>query len=223
MARITLIVGGCRSGKSAYAEQVAESLPPRRLYVATCPVTDPEMARRIEAHQSARSGRGWETVEEQLDVAGVLGRHRQANVLLVDCITLWVNNLMYAAEQEADGLGESEIVRKCDELLAAARECSGSVIFVSNEVGMGIVPENPAARRFRDLVGRANQEIARRADTVTLMSCGIPRQLKGDCPNFRPSESGTVSFGRQLKGDCPNFRPSENGTVPFGGVKETHG
>jgi adenosylcobinamide kinase/adenosylcobinamide-phosphate guanylyltransferase len=172
-----LVVGGCRSGKSAYAQQVAESLPPRRLYVATCPVFDEELARRVDAHQLARSGRGWETVEEQIDVAGVLCRSRH-HAVLVDCVTLWVNNLMYSAEQESRELTESEVAEECHEVLEAARACPGTVIFVTNEVGMGIVPDNPASRRYRDLVGRANQAIAARADTVTLVSCGIPLHLK---------------------------------------------
>jgi adenosylcobinamide kinase/adenosylcobinamide-phosphate guanylyltransferase len=180
MAKIILIVGGCRSGKSAYAQRLAESLPPRRLFLATCPVTDEEMARRIEAHQLARRDRGWETIEEPLDVAAVLDRHRAWNVLLVDCITLWVNNLMYAAQSLPQELGEAEIARKCGEILAAARACSGSVILVTNEVGMGIVPESAAGRRFRDLLGRANQEIAHESDAVTLMCCGIPRALKDE-------------------------------------------
>ena len=178
MGRIVLIVGGCRSGKSAYAQQVAESLPPRRLYVATSPVTDEEMARRIETHQQARNGRGWETVEEQVDVAGVLCCSRLHNVLLVDCVTLWVNNLMDAARRQSRTLGEEEIADQCRELIEAARSCRGTVLVVSNEVGMGIVPDNPAARQYRDLVGRANQSLAAQADTVTLVSCGIPWHLK---------------------------------------------
>jgi adenosylcobinamide kinase/adenosylcobinamide-phosphate guanylyltransferase len=210
MARIMLVVGGCRSGKSAYAQRLAESLPPPRLFLATCPVIDEEMARRIEAHQSARRDRGWETVEEPLDVAAVLARQQPHHVLLLDCVTLWVNNLMYAAESRSEGtvpifagtarapstdgrpwsakmglspcapFGEVEITGECRKLLAAARARAGHVILVSNEVGMGIVPENPSARRFRDLVGRANQEIAGGADAVTLVCCGIPQALKGE-------------------------------------------
>lgn len=178
MARLILVVGGCRSGKSAYAQQVAQSLPPRRLYVATSPVTDDEMARRIEVHQSGRSGRGWETIEEQIDVAGVVSRVTDHNVVLVDCVTLWINNLMYAAERQSRDVTENEVVEECRRLLDAAQMCPGTVIFVSNEVGMGVVPDNAAARSYRDLVGRANQVIAARSDTVTLMSCGIPLHLK---------------------------------------------
>ncbi|MGA2617059.1 MAG: bifunctional adenosylcobinamide kinase/adenosylcobinamide-phosphate guanylyltransferase [Thermoguttaceae bacterium] len=178
MARMILVVGGCRSGKSAYAQRVAESLPGRRLLVATCPVIDEEMARRVEAHRRARSGRGWETAEEPLDLAGVLRRSHDYQVLLVDCITLWVNNLMHAAAQQSHDLEEDEIVGRCREMLAAAEACPGTIVFVTNEVGMGIVPEHAAARRYRDLAGRANQEIATRADTVTLLTCGIARNLK---------------------------------------------
>ena len=181
MAELILVVGGCRSGKSAYAQQLAESLPPSRLYVATCPVIDREMALRIEAHQAARSGRGWETVEEPSDLAAVLGRSRPHNVVLVDCLTLWINNLMYARQCQSRELDEDEVAGQCRAMLDAVVGGPGAVIFVSNEVGMGIVPENAAARRYRDLVGRANQVVAARADTVTLVSCGIPWNLKETC------------------------------------------
>lgn len=179
MGKIALVTGGCRSGKSAYAQQIAESLPPRRLYVATCPVIDEEMRERIDVHRRAREGRGWETVEEQVDLARVLDGSHQHNVVLVDCITLWVNNLMYRAEREGGTMGEEQIAEACGRVLEAAEQCFGTVILVTNEVGMGIVPDNAQARRYRDLVGRANQVIAARADSVTLVACGIPLQLKG--------------------------------------------
>ena len=99
-------------------------------------------------------------------------------MLLVDCITLWINNLMHAAEAEGRRLDEAEVAGLCREMLDAAASRHGTVIFVSNEVGMGIVPENAQARRYRDLVGRANQVIAARAVRVTLVSCGIPQHLK---------------------------------------------
>lgn len=178
MARIVLVTGGCRSGKSAYAQQMAESLPPERLYVATCPVTDDEMERRIEQHRQARRDRGWETIEEHLDVAGVLRRHAEHSVLLVDCVTLWVNNLMYDAERQSREITEADVAERCGEMLDAVEACRGTVIFVTNEVGLGVVPDNALARRYRDLIGRANQTIAARADAVTLVCCGIPLHLK---------------------------------------------
>jgi len=178
VAKIVLVTGGCRSGKSAYAQQLAASLAPRRLFLATCPVTDEEMRRRIERHQQARRDRGWETVEEQLDLAGVFRRRLECQVLLVDCVTLWVNNLMYYAEQAGEQFGEQELAEQCGAMLVAARQRTGAVVFVTNEVGLGVVPENALARRYRDLVGRANQTIAAAADTVTLMTCGIPWHLK---------------------------------------------
>lgn len=178
MARIVLITGGCRSGKSAYAQQMAESLPAKRLYVATAPVTDDEMRHRIEQHQLARRDRGWETLEEQLDLVGVFRSHREHHVLLIDCVTLWVNNLQYVAERQSGRITEADVARQCEEMLDAAGSCPGTVIFVTNEVGMGIVPENAQARLYRDLIGRANQVIAAQADTVTLVCCGMPLHLK---------------------------------------------
>ena len=175
---MVLVTGGCRSGKSAYAQRLAESLPSRRLFVATCPVTDEEMRLRIEMHQQSRLDRGWETVEEQVELATVFRRHGEYEVVLVDCLTLWVNNLMYYAEQAGRHISERDTAEICRELLTAARQRRGTVIFVTNEVGLGVVPDNPVARRYRDLVGRANQAIAAEADTVTLLICGIPWHLK---------------------------------------------
>jgi adenosylcobinamide kinase/adenosylcobinamide-phosphate guanylyltransferase len=182
MAEIVLVVGGCRSGKSAYAQALAEAIAPDRLFVATCAVIDEELRTRVARHRAARRDRGWETVEEQLDLAGALRRWRRQGVVLVDCVTLWINNLLYAAQQQNRPWDEAEAADRCREVLDAAAGCDGTVIFVSNEVGMGIVPESPAARRYRDLVGRANQVIAARADRVTLVSCGIPLPLKGMTP-----------------------------------------
>lgn len=178
MATIALVTGGCRSGKSAYALAMGESLSPSRAYIATSPVTDPEMQRRIEAHQKARSQRGWVTIEEQLDLAGVLRRQTDYNVLVVDCVTLWINNLMHQAGPQPSFPMETDIEQKCREIIDAGRGCRGTVIFVTNEVGLGIVPEAALARHYRDLLGRANQVLAASADTVILMVCGIPWPLK---------------------------------------------
>jgi adenosylcobinamide kinase/adenosylcobinamide-phosphate guanylyltransferase len=208
MARIILVTGGCRSGKSAYAQQVAESLPPTRLFVATCPVTDDEMRRRIEQHQAARRGRGWNTVEEQLDLAGVFQRHAEHSVLLIDCVTLWVNNLMYHAERQRRQVSERDVTQQCGRMLDAAQSRGGTVIFVTNEVGMGVVPENAQARLYRDLVGRANQLIAAAADTVTLMSCGIPLPLKSAVPS---PDQPSVGARRGARGEGLTANTLESG------------
>ncbi|HAU38995.1 MAG TPA: bifunctional adenosylcobinamide kinase/adenosylcobinamide-phosphate guanylyltransferase [Phycisphaerales bacterium] len=182
MARVILVTGGCRSGKSAYAQRLAEGLPGRRAYVATCPVIDEEMRHRIQRHREARKAAGWETVEESLALAKALTAVGQYDVVLVDCLTLWVNNLLHEAERKGDDLDEDHVAQRCQEALRACRALPGAVIFVSNEVGMGIVPDNPLARRYRDLVGRCNQVIAAGADVLTLVSCGIPLFLKGSPP-----------------------------------------
>ena len=179
MANIILITGGCRSGKSAFAQKTAEALPGPRGYVATCPVIDRETEELILKHREARCGKGWETIEETVDLAGVIRRAETYRVLLVDCLTLWENNLLYEAERRGETFTEEEAAESCRELIAACGVFPGTVIFVTNEVGMGIVPDNEQARRFRDIVGRCNQEIAAASETVTLVVSGVPFQLKG--------------------------------------------
>ncbi len=179
MARVILVTGGSRSGKSAHAQKLAESLPGSRAFVATAPIIDEEMRERVARHQKARArAEGWNTIEEPVALARALGDARRFDVLLVDCLTLWINNLMYEAEKEGRKIEEEEIERLCRELLDACSARPGTVIFVTNEVGMGIVPENALARRYRDLVGRCNQTIAGGADVVTFVACGIPLDLK---------------------------------------------
>ena len=153
------------------------------------------MRERIRKHQAARAGRGWQTIEEQTDLALALRRARQANVVLVDCLTLWVNNLMYQAQQQGGELSEEQLAERCREVLAACEGSSSTVIFVSNEVGMGIVPESAVCRRYRDLAGRCNQMFAAAAETVALIVCGLPLFLKGQCP--RPSREE-----RNLRRSC---------------------
>ncbi len=183
MAQVVLITGGCRSGKSRYARQRAEKLAGPRAFVATCPALDDEMRQRIARHQEERRDRGWETIEETTELAASIGREDEYEVLLIDCVTLWVNNLMYEARQregEVDQgeINEDEIARAAEDVLLACRRRRGTVFFVTNEVGMGIVPDNALARKYRDLVGRCNQTIAAGADEVTLVTCGIPMTLK---------------------------------------------
>ena len=178
MADILLVTGGSRSGKSAWAQTRAEEIPGPRIYLATCPVIDAEMAERIRKHREARQGKGWETLEETIDLTGVIRRHGDGRTILVDCLTLWINNLMYEREKQGGLLTEGDIVEQCRDVADACRSARGTVIFVTNEVGMGIVPENETARRFRDIAGRCNQEMAGAADGVTLLISGIPLQIK---------------------------------------------
>ncbi|MFA5181275.1 MAG: bifunctional adenosylcobinamide kinase/adenosylcobinamide-phosphate guanylyltransferase [Syntrophales bacterium] len=191
MAEMILVTGGSRSGKSTFAQQLAESISETRIYLATCPVVDREMADRIEKHRRDRQDRHWQTIEEETDLAGVLGQgvredrgkgegeKGQEGAILVDCLTLWINNLLYRAERNGASLSETDIVAASQEVMQAARSCKGAVIFVSNEVGLGIVPDHFSGRLFRDLAGRCNQVFAREADAVVFMISGIPMWIKG--------------------------------------------
>jgi len=180
MARVILVTGGCRSGKSAHALKLAESLPGRRAFLATCPVADEEMRQRILRHQRARAAANWQTLEEPVRLAEALASAEGVEVVLVDCLTLWVSNLMYQAEQLGREMDEDAVAERSREVLSACHKRDGAVLFVTNEVGLGVVPENALGRRFRDLVGRCNQTIAAGADTVTLVTCGVPLTLKGE-------------------------------------------
>lgn len=175
--RTIYISGGCRSGKSAYAQQLAESLPGRRAYVATCPSVDAEMDARIARHRRDREGRGWQTIEAPLKLAGAIRQATDFDVLLVDCLTLWVNNLQYEASRDGTVIEEDVIRQLSLDLLAARR--GQTIIFVSNELGMGLVPADELSRRYRDLVGRCNQVIAAAADEVVFMVSGVALNLKG--------------------------------------------
>jgi len=178
MAEIHLITGGSRSGKSAYAQKLAEALPGPRVYVATCPVIDPEMEIRVKRHREARSASDWETIEEPVDLAGALRRAAAYRVVLVDCLTLWVNNLLYEDEGRGTVFTEEATAARCREVIDACRPLPGTIIFVTNELGMGIIPLSEPARRFRDCAGLCNQLIAMAAGTVTLVVSGLPLLLK---------------------------------------------
>lgn len=168
-ARRLLILGGARSGKSALAEQLAGAHA-SRVYIATGAAGDKEMQERIALHR-ARRGPAWRTVEEPLDLAGALaGNDAEGAYLLVDCITLWLSNLMAA---------EGDVEAAVEELAGTLADLRGTVALVSNEVGLGIVPDNALARRFRDIAGRANQRLAVACDQVVLVAAGLPLVLKG--------------------------------------------
>jgi adenosylcobinamide kinase/adenosylcobinamide-phosphate guanylyltransferase len=178
MARIIFITGGSRSGKSAHGQALAESIAGPRVYIATCPVVDEEMAARIQKHRAQRHASHWQTIEEPIDLAGALQATRGSAVRLIDCLTLWINNLLYQAQEQAQDLPEEDIARLCADVLSVCAELPGDVIFIANEVGMGIVPDNPLSRRYRDLAGRCNQIMAAGADRVILMVCGLPLEIK---------------------------------------------
>lgn len=178
MGCVVLVTGGSRSGKSAYALKMAEALSGSRAFVATAQITDDEMRERVRQHRRARSRRRWYTIEEPLDLVRVLSNARRFDVVVVDCLAFWVNNLMHQAEKRRKLISDQEIEKLCARVLKACSKRRGTVILVTNEVGMGIVPENALARRYRDLLGRCNQLIAAGADVVTFVACGIPLHLK---------------------------------------------
>jgi adenosylcobinamide kinase/adenosylcobinamide-phosphate guanylyltransferase len=173
MSETILITGGARSGKSRFAESRAEEYPRLRGYLATAEPRDGEMTLRIDRHR-ARRGDDWETTEEPLDLSGALcaseGRY---SVVLVDCITLWLSNLLFHHEGDV-----ARVLGRVRELTELFPGLSTPLIMVTNEVGMGIVPEHPLARSFRDLAGEANQLIAERADQVYVCISGMPLKLK---------------------------------------------
>ncbi len=178
MNSFTLVTGGSRSGKSAFAQKLAEDIDAPRLFLATCPRLDPEMDERIRRHCREREGHGWQTMEEPLRIIERLEQMPAGSTVLIDCLTLWVSNLMHEAEQAGGAVSEEQIASLAAQLGAAARRHQGRVLAVTNEVGLGIVPDNAAARRFRDLAGRCNQATAALADEVYLVCSGIPLRLK---------------------------------------------
>lgn len=179
MARVLFVTGGARSGKSAYALRRALELPRPRAYVATCPVIDAEMERRIQRHRASRDPNEWTTLEAPVALEEALRASAGFSVRLVDCLTLWVNNLLFDEERLDQPLDEDVMAQRGRGLLAAAASLPGHVIFVTNETGMGIVPDNALSRRYRDLAGRLNQTIAAGADEAVLTVSGLPIHLKG--------------------------------------------
>jgi adenosylcobinamide kinase/adenosylcobinamide-phosphate guanylyltransferase len=168
---VTLILGGARSGKSRRAEAIACSLSESPIYIATAPLinNDHEWLARIERHRNERDCR-WQLIEEELKLTEVLKEHGESkNTVLVDCLTLWLSNLIFAGKNI-----EQEVVRLCDLL----PRLTGNVILVANEVGMGLVPESPEGRAFRDAQGQLNQRLAVLVDRVEFIAAGLPICLK---------------------------------------------
>jgi len=177
MSRV-LVIGGQRSGKSRYAESLVTTSGCAPIYLATATAGDGEMAERIARHRDRRSG-GWRTVEEPLDLAGALLREAHSDaVVLVDCLTLWLTNVMAA---------ELPVEAESAKLVAALGKVRGSVVLVSNEVGSGIIPANALARRYADALGTLNQQVAAAVDRVVLIAAGLPLVLK-------PAPAGEVKL-----------------------------
>lgn len=171
-SNITLVLGGARSGKSSLAQRLAEQRWRSPLYIATAEILDTEMQERVRLHQAKR-GRQWTCVEAPLDVAGVLEQPPVGrDGVLVDCLTLWLSNVMLKE-------GSGSVATRKQQLIESLARCPVDVLLVSNEVGMGVVPEHELGREFRDLQGWLNQDIAATADTVVLAVAGLPLVLKG--------------------------------------------
>ena len=174
----TLVLGGQRSGKSRYAEELVLESGLEPVYVATAEAWDDEMADRIARHRERR-GDAWQTINEPLAVAETIsGLAKPDCYLLVDCLTLWLSNLMHAGR---------DIQESTADLIQSAQAAAGPVVFVSNEVGSGVIPDNALARRFADAQGALNQAVARAADRVILMAAGIPLQFKPSMTIGTPS------------------------------------
>lgn len=171
LLRLTLVLGGARSGKSRYAERLIEGAAPAGLYCATAEAGDAEMRERIAAHRARRGDAFWQTIEAPLDLRGAIARAARERPLLIDCLTLWLSNVLLAGRSP-----DQEFAT----LRAALRDAAGPVVLVANEVGLGLVPETPLGRLFRDAAGRLNQEIAAIADRVVFVAAGLPLVLKGD-------------------------------------------
>jgi len=170
----TLVIGGCRSGKSSRAQTLAEGLPGKKLYIATCVPQDAEMRERAARHQAQR-GNAWTTLEEPIALAAAIDAHSaKFAVILVDCLTLWTSNILLGL------LGKPGLEKERAALLESLAKSACPVVLVTNEVGAGIVPENKLARLYRDEAGRVNQEVAGAADRVIWMVAGIPVQIKGN-------------------------------------------
>jgi adenosylcobinamide kinase/adenosylcobinamide-phosphate guanylyltransferase len=168
---LTLVLGGARSGKSRFAEALVEADAPRALYVATAEPGDTEMVARI-AHHRGRRGPRWETIEAPLDLARDLRRvARPERPVLVDCLTLWLSNILHAGR---------DVDAAIDEFVGVLPRLEGKAVLVANEVGFGIVPENALARAFRDHAGRLNQRVAAAAQRVVLVAAGLPLTLKAE-------------------------------------------
>ncbi len=169
MNTCTLILGGAASGKSAYAESLVFQEDRSRVYVATSQAWDDEMRQKIADHKAQR-GPNWRTIEEPVDMTAALATVSADEIVLIDCATLWLTNVM---------LGDHDLEAETRAFLAAIEACPAPVIIVSNETGLGIVPDNKLARDFRNAQGRLNQRLAQISDAVVFVAAGLPMVMKG--------------------------------------------
>ena len=180
--RLCLILGGVRSGKSAFAEKLAQDKDGPILYVATGLATDPEMEQRIRRHRESRPAH-WKTLEEPINLAaGIeteLGSMAAPSAVLVDSLDLWVANWLLEHESEEAAVVEDSVICGIDQLLSVACRTPAAYFLVSSEVGLSLVPPEPLGRRFQDLLGLVNQRVAAAADSVYFVVAGIPKQIKG--------------------------------------------
>jgi adenosylcobinamide kinase/adenosylcobinamide-phosphate guanylyltransferase len=177
--KLTLVLGGARSGKSFYAQQMVDRPPESVLYVATATAGDEEMAQRIAAHQANRPVH-WRTLEAPLKVGEAVQAAEPTRWVLLDCLTLLANNVLFSLpEPVKESDYQAAMDNELDELLKAFQNSPAEWVLVSNEVGLGLVPEYPLGRLYRDVLGRSNQRLAQAADTVIFMVAGLPMQVKG--------------------------------------------
>lgn len=180
MGQITFLLGGARSGKSSYAVDLATNFTDQVIYLATGIPCDQEMKRRIEEHRQKRS-KSWKTIEEPLDIDIVLKNlDVPIKLILLDCLTLWVSNLtLHYQKQGKQGIKlEQSVLDRVSQAVSIAKEIRPKMVIVSNEIGMGIVPDTSLGRTFRDILGKANQIVAASADQVFFMIAGLPIEVK---------------------------------------------
>ena len=170
--QLSLVLGGARSGKSAFAEGLATSANRPRAYIATSQAFDVEMEAKIAKHRQDR-GPKWQTIEAPLDIAQALGAVQPDSVILIDCLTLWLSNQMHAG---------ADIETEISSLLTLLTKSTMPIVCVSNEVGMGLVPDTPLGRRFRDYQGSLNRQVAGKAGLAVFVAAGLPLTLKGSLP-----------------------------------------
>ena len=189
MAHVTFITGGARSGKSDFAEKLAKGFGEQLCYLATAQTLDSEMCERVKKHRERRDA-DWQTVEEPYLLSQALeGCDGKYQAIMVDCITLWLSNLLFRHEKYGNDI-EARIFEDVRSLETTLQGMVTPVIMVSNEVGMGIVPENRLARLFRDIAGKTNQSLAAAADEVHVVISGIPLKLKFTSQNPYPDTGG---------------------------------